>query len=289
MSEQNWYKANRAEATKAFSEGSSASNNPKIAAASPIYPTKSETYLYRKSNNEIVDQKVVESFKNNFPFSQLSRGNGACYFNAAFAAILHDCVGNAAKWHTFRQGLKNLFHDASFSSGTIDNFITEIGEGKEFPTREKVNEILTKQGDENIVTQLAKNLLVDSYGQLFIDSSKEFIIETAAIQNLRWNDDSIPKSTEVQDSQKKWNDLIEAYENLGGKDSRTLYDGEKKSSTEALDVRKKELKTEILNNEVCLNSFWKNVVNPNKKNLEYELQNLKLYEDARRKNKLADK
>jgi hypothetical protein len=284
MSKQNWYKANRAEATKAFREESSASSTPKIAAASPIYPTKSETYLYQKNNNQIVDPKVVELFKNNFPFSQLARGNGACYFNAAFAAILHDCVGDAAKWHTFRQGLKNLFHDASFSSGTIDNFITEIGEGKEFPTREKVNEILTKQGDENIVTQLAKNLLVDTYGQFFIDSSKESIIKEAANYQLKWNNPSSNK----KDISVEWNSLIDEYIALSARDAETMHEGERQSLTKVLDIKKDALTKKIVKDSTLVKSFWTNVVNPNKEKLTYELQNLELYEAAKKKDKLAD-
>ncbi len=281
MSKPNWYKENRDEAMNVFADSS---DDSKIAASSPIYPTSSETHPYRKNNGTAVEPGTVTLFKQKFPYSQLSRGNGACYFNAVFAAILHDCVGDAKKWCKFRQRLEILFSSASFADGkNINDFIVQIDEDKEFPTREKVNEILTKRGDENIVTQLAKNLLVDSYGQLLIDSSKEFIIQEAANFYFEWND----ITGKVKTPQQQWNALINDYKSLNERADSTLKNGERKTLTEALDFIKAELIKEIVKDSELLDSFWTNVVDRNKGDLTYGLQNLGLYEAAKRDGKLA--
>jgi len=284
MSRPSWYKQTREEAYKVLCEEFSY-RAPKIAAASPIYPTISEKNSYYKNNGEAVDTKTVELFKKKFPYSQLSRGDGACYFNSAFAAILHDCVGDEEKWREFRQSLENIFSHASFVGGkNINDFIAQIGEGKEFPTREKVNEILTKRGDDNIVTQLAKKFLVDIHGQSLIDSSKEIIIQEAALHLLEWFDanEAVPNN-----QIRNWNDLINEYKSLEARDARTLKDGDRKRLTEALDVRKAELIKEIVNKPELLVSFWTNVVDHNKDNFTYLLQNLESYEAAKRGGELA--
>ncbi|MES2961320.1 MAG: hypothetical protein V4694_02940 [Pseudomonadota bacterium] len=285
MSKPNWYKENRDEAMREFLEQSPTHGaTPNIAVASPIFPTSSEKHIYRKKNGTVVAPASVISFQTKFPYSQLSRGDGACYFNAAFAAILHDCVGDAEKWREFRQGLENLYDRTSFaSSKNIADFIAEIDEDKEFPTREKVNEILTKQGDANLVTQLATNLLVKNYGKHFIDSSKEFIIREAASCSFKWR--SISGGEILHQTQ--WNALISEYDTLRDRNASTLKDGERKKLTEALDVRKDKLIKEIVADPTSLKSFWDNVVSQKKVDLAYGLQNLALYETAETNGKLA--
>ena len=66
MSKSNWYKESRDEAMKVFTESSSLNGTPKIAVASPIYPTRSETHTYRKNDSEEVPRETVQLFKEKF-------------------------------------------------------------------------------------------------------------------------------------------------------------------------------------------------------------------------------
>jgi len=282
-----WYKKNIDEALEPYLS-SDDFGNVVTAIASPIYPSNSAQDVRKKNDGSQIPEAVNNKFNQEFPFSQLASGNGACYFNASFAAILHDCVGDAAKWKKFRQGLENLFAGASFEgSSQIADFIAQIDEGMEFPTREKVNEVLGVTSKDNIVTKMSKTLLVDIYGPQFVKASKEFLVGEAATYDLKWN------GTSGLSHQQQWNDLIDEYVNLRGIDESTFTTaGERQRLTEALDVRKNALIKGIMSDQASISHFWTHVVETNaasedKWMLEYGLQNLRLYQTAFDTNTLA--
>ncbi len=117
------------------------------ALAKSVVPTQT---LMDSDNKNIKEFAIKDSLVEKFPYCQPARGNGCCYFNAAFAAILHACVGNEAKLNILKHNLFNL---------GCQDIVERIPDSNQL-NRDKVHEILTADMEGNIVIDLSNKLLV---------------------------------------------------------------------------------------------------------------------------------
>ena len=155
---QTWFVENYQKAGNIFRDGGHL-----LPIASPIFSV-ADGYNFRLQNEE--------DFKRKFPFFQIIRGDGACYFNACMTGILNKCVGNKEKWNLLRQSLidKGLFIIAN-----------EIGIENAVLTRQKVNQLLQVKGDDNIVKRLTRELLIPMHGEFIRARQRDIAVKTEEI------------------------------------------------------------------------------------------------------------
>lgn len=158
IQQQNWFVENYREASNIFGDGGHL-----LPIASPIFSV-ADGYNFRLRNEE--------DFKRKFPFFQIIRGDGACYFNACMTGILNKCVGNKEKWNLLRQSL--------IDKG-CQSIANEIGRENEVLTRQKVNQLLQVKGDVNIVKRLTRELLIPMHADFIRVLERNIAVKEAEI------------------------------------------------------------------------------------------------------------
>jgi hypothetical protein len=109
-----------------------------------------------------------------FPYRQIIRGDGACYLNACLVGILNKCVGDEKKLQEFKANLNIKYPSTNDIINQIElrAKIDSDGTSQNGLDRKKLNQMLQDKENQNLGTQLAKEILISKHQELIDNYNK---------------------------------------------------------------------------------------------------------------------
>jgi len=169
-------------------------NNPSLLLSSPaqqnVWFTETEKdaekiRLKEGGVSEDVESSIASPLyklnnHSNFFYARVIRGDGSCYLSACLVGILGKCVADEERWQIFKNNVARISPKASMLIQQIENLAKSLAKSDDDRRGLdliKLAQILNVHGDDNPLTQLAKEILIPLHSNLIHKYQKKFAEE----------------------------------------------------------------------------------------------------------------